>query len=587
VPPPVSPTPAPVTRATLTRATGWTIALVAAVPMLAVYAAHFLGAPAGTSATGFLQYDQPSYVGNAIAAAAAGPPFAYGLPWSPNPDTPVVYFQPFAAALGLFLAATGFDPGYVYAALGAVLAVVMYRTAIAVALAYVGDRLGRAAWPVLLAFLWGGGALVLGGIAKAWVGGQGLGDLAKAAFSIDPFDGLWSLNLGRNVYYTVEAFYHVVFLGAVWLVLSRRYGWALAAVAFESANHPFTGLELVLVVGGFAVLERLVLRRADPPLWFVGGAAAILAAHLGYYVVLLPRLSPEHALLVVQWLHPWTLSVTSMVFGYGPVGAVAAWAVARGYRGGSDAGRRRMRLALAWFVAAFALANHQVFVAPRQPLHFTHGYVWTPLMLLALPVVAGWFRSLLALPNPALRFSAVAGLLLLVALDNAAWFGWHIGMSARGRDTEALLLPDAERATLRRLAAPDMAGRLLLSDDDDLAYVAIVYDHMRAWVSHGDSSPDRARRQRELRMFFATGAELPAWRRRPLVVVYDGGDPAVVARLQAAGFGPPEHFGQCVLLIPVKPADGTGSADQGSAAEAPRPVAKRPPGFGAAPQTCQ
>ena len=544
----------PSSPAAVSQATAWMIAVVAMVPMFAIYAAHFLGAPAGTSPTGFLQYDQPAYAGDAYAAAAAGPPFVYGLPFSPYPDTPKVYFQPLSAVLGLFLLGTGFNPGYVYAALGALLGVVMYRTGIAVAVAYVGDRLGRATWPVLLAFLWGGGALVIAGVAKFWIAQHGVGDFAAAAFSVDPFSGWWCLNLGRNVYFTVEAFYHIVFLGAIWLVLMRRYGWALAAIAFESASHPFTGLELVLVVGAFAALERVVLRRPDPPLWFLAGVAAVLVAHLGYYMALLPALSPEHRLLVLEWLHPWTLSVPSMTFAYGPVAALAGWAVFMTYRTESDDGRRRMRLALAWFVAAFSLANHELVVAPRQPLHFTRGYVWTPLMLLALPLLAEWFNFALTLPRRALGLLAVVGPLLVICLDNAAWFGWHLSLMAQGQAAGSIWVSDDTIEVLKRLAAADMADRLILSDEDrrsddedQLSYLAVIYDQSRAWLTTGDNTPRRRQREQELADLFTTGAEVAEWRQRPVVVVFGGGDPRVVARLRG-DFSQVETIGHYTLL---------------------------------------
>jgi hypothetical protein len=39
---------------------------------------------------------------------------------------------------------------------------------------------------------------------------------------------------------------------------------------------------------------------------------------------------------------------------------------------------RSFRVLLTWFGTAFLLGNHDLFISPRQPLHFTHGYVWTP-----------------------------------------------------------------------------------------------------------------------------------------------------------------------------------------------------------------
>jgi Ni/Co efflux regulator RcnB len=168
-------------------------------------------------------------------------------------------------------------------------------------------------------------------------------------------------------------------------------------------------------------------------------------------------------------------------------------------------------------------------------------------MLLALPVLAAWFNSGLALPRRGLRWLAVGGFLLLISLDNASWFGMHVTQMARGEASDAFLLSDDTGAVLHRLAVPEMAGRLILSDEDDFAYLAVVYDHSRAWKTHGDNTPRRRQREQELADLFTTGAEVAEWRQRPVVVVYGGGDPRVVARLRG-DFSQVETIGHYTLL---------------------------------------
>jgi hypothetical protein len=38
----------------------------------------------------------------------------------------------------------------------------------------------------------------------------------------DPFGGFWFLNVGRNLIFTTEAFYHLIFLGGVLLVVRTQ-----------------------------------------------------------------------------------------------------------------------------------------------------------------------------------------------------------------------------------------------------------------------------------------------------------------------------------------------------------------------------
>jgi len=108
--------------------------------------------------------------------------------------------------------------------------------------------------------------------------------------------------------------------------------------------------------------------------------------------------------------------------------------------------------------------------------------------------------------------------------------------------------PD-QRAVLERLAAPDMARRLVLSQDPRLGYFVTVYTGLRAWRSHDFNTPFVALRQAELDRFFATGQEVPEWQRRPLVVLLDDtGGRADAGRFGSAGFSPVATYGHYTIL---------------------------------------
>src|ERR1700733_2603793 len=138
---------------------------------------------------------------------------------------------------------------------------------------------------VSLTFPWGGGVVFLAGLVQFGFSGAPWWQLWYTSFAFDPFDGYWFLNPVRNVYFPTESFCHVIFYAAVLLVIRARYGWAAATMALMSASHPFTGLELLLVIGSYAALERLVDRAGTPPLWFLMLTFGLLLLHLGYYVV--------------------------------------------------------------------------------------------------------------------------------------------------------------------------------------------------------------------------------------------------------------------------------------------------------------
>ena len=85
-----------------------------------------------------------------------------------------------------------------------------------------------------------------------------------------------------------------LFFGAILCLMRRRYRAVLGFMFLESLSHPFTGIQLLLIVLTFSVLERVVNASTAPPVWFASTTAVLAAAHLGYYVFLLKALSPEH-----------------------------------------------------------------------------------------------------------------------------------------------------------------------------------------------------------------------------------------------------------------------------------------------------
>jgi hypothetical protein len=300
----------------------WAIGALLLLPLYFFYVVHFT--IAGAPGTGFLQYDQAYYMAIARAYFADGG-FSpvYGLPFSPDPATPRLYFQPLTLALGIAWELTGGDPGILYMLAGLLLALCCARVMIALYGELVtGPRLAVALG--LICFFWGGGCLALAGYCRALINGEPpIGHL----FDFDPFAGFWFLNLGRNLIFTTEAFYHLLFLGAVLLVLRRRFAAALLCVAVLSASHAFSGLQLIAVLGTWSMLDRLVGRADRPPVFFVAALIALAALHIGYYLVFLDHMSEEHRSLHQQWALAWVLPWSSALAAYGPVAALAATAL--------------------------------------------------------------------------------------------------------------------------------------------------------------------------------------------------------------------------------------------------------------------
>src|SRR6516162_4352191 len=366
----------------------WLLAVLAMLPIAWLIGCYLLGAPQDTRPTGFIQYDQAYYMAEARQHFAGGFHLFYGLAGSSDYDTPRVYFRPQTVLLGALMTFTGIEPGWVYSAFGLVATLIFFRLAIALYECVVGLRSG-AQFLVLPLFLWGGGiALLCGFLFKLTAGG-----------SILTFDtGGWGANLGRGVIYGVEAYYHALFFGVILTLLRRRYAIALLLAAVTCASHPFTGVELASILAGWVILEAVVDNKAAPPLWFRAGILLLLLLHLSYWLILLPRLSPEHAALTPARDAPWVLHWYNEIPEYAIVGLAALWQLRGGQRFVSALQDRTLRLLFAWFAGAFLLANHDLFISPRQPIHFTHGYIWVPLFLIGAPAMIKIAERLLAAP---------------------------------------------------------------------------------------------------------------------------------------------------------------------------------------------
>ena len=470
-------------------------------------------------------------------ARANGFSLTYGLPFTGDDATPRIYFQPIALILGLLMRVTKWDPGYVYVGYWLVASITMFRIAVALSTHYMARPDDAAGWLATLVLLWGGGVLGITGWLFYWLTAEHpeLGGLWGALVSFDPGLGWWFLNLGRNTIYATEALYHTLFFATVILVIRRKFGAAILLMILTSFSHPFTGIQLILVIGFFSVLDQLMRRPDAPPLWFTFTVGVVLVAHLGHYLALLNLLSIENRIVHQQNSMSWTLPASSLLPAYGPMLLLAATRLFRKKYGPRPLSDPAVRLALAWFAVSLALANHEIVLAPRQPIHFTRGYIWTPLALLALPVIRAAFHWAINL-RPRIVAVAMSIMFLGIAVgDNGMWFvrqyAYYLAQLNSG-----VRLSNEERAALNRLSEPDMAGRLLLSNNGKLGYLATAYTPLRPWMSHEFLTPDANLRKAELEEFYATAVEVAQWRHRPLVVLVDLHPDATALKKMQAGW---------------------------------------------------
>jgi hypothetical protein len=483
----------------------WVPLLLAAPAFIPLLNSLVVAHSRGQIATGFIQHDQPSYVATARDYFDQGFHLLSSNRYA-DYDTPRIYFQPHLFLLGCFLQ-LGLDPGLTWSIasiigvlFAAFVAVRFYREVVGWHSA--AEKLG------LVCFFWGGGVFALVGLVYGTIVGR------FNAFTIlhfDPGIGWWMLNFGRNlVYGPTEAYYHAVFLLCMLCLLLRRYAAAIAFAVLLSVSHPFTGLEIGVIVAGYFILERLCGDRSVKPV-HIAVSIALPCLHVGYYLLFLNRF-PDHLLLFGQWqqlgvvrnwLYPASVFLPALCL-------VGLFALARLWRW-PGVGRvirdRRSRLFLLAFLVIFGFTQHYRVMDPIQPIHFAHGYDWIALFFLGAPVLVGVLGWLLRIQARWLRVLALCALVGLFLSDNLFWFTSFIKPNV----SQAMILGHEQKDLLKWLGVRAVPREMVVTADPTVAYLVDTYTRVRSWAGFPASTPDFQARMLECQQALQNGVILPAW----------------------------------------------------------------------------
>jgi uncharacterized protein YaiI (UPF0178 family) len=497
--PPHRPAPAPTRKWVL-----WAIFLLPLPALIPLIGAVIVPLLHHQVPTGFVEYDLPSYHAEGRAYFDRGFHFLYANPYA-GYNSPAIYFQPHTFLLGL-LQQIGLDPGVTFNLFGLI---TLFFAAAAAVLFYV-EVVGvetRSKQLALLCFFWGGGIFTLWGIARAVFRMHRF----SAIFEVEPTYGWWMLNFGRNLVYPTEAFYHGLFLFALLALVRRRLALSLAIAAIACISHPFTGITLVLILIAYSAIE-LLLRSDAASIKFFIGATILAALHLGYYMVWLNRFADHRAVqqnFQKAWLYPPKAFIGALIL----VACLAIWRLARSSFGPLH--DPRVRLFSVWFVIVFALTQHNLVMRhPLQPIHFAHGYDWMALFFLGAPLLIAIFDRICRIPRPLARNAALALVLGLFLLDNAAWL-----IKIAVNNEFIVTLTRNQSAALTWLSQNVKSGDLIVCQDQLLSYLVSTYSSALSWQGHEHNTPWIEQRHDEVERMFSKGQVLPDWKRHGVLYV--------------------------------------------------------------------
>ncbi len=482
----------------------WGGCLTLVLPVFLLIASHFLQAKTqGLQPTGFLQDDMPYYMALARESFDTGEfHLTYGNPFSPNPETRRHFFQPLILGFGILLKLTGADPGFLFAGITALLALLTVRVSL-----HFYER-----WiqpidsvPVALGFivlLWGGGFLSFLGLLFSLSHGDGLQDL----FLFDPSGGWWLLNFGRNLIFPTEAFYHLLALLLLLALRQRQWNTGLLLLALLSMSHPFTGIQFLLITTLWLTIEHFYVKARNLSRAIPLASGGLLVLHCAYYLVFL-KSDPEQASLMRDWELPLVMHPETMIGAWGFAG-IFVFLEFRG-RWSELISTPERRLLLTVFGVTAALVNHDLILKPVQPLHFDRGYSYLALFLLGAPALLRFLKE----KCEARKLIPIGLLLLCLLSDNLLWFGW------KSTHPTGAFLNSETREILNVLRDQGTSKDRLVSEDSTIAYLAMTYTPVRTWYAHWWFTPYGNQRKVEAHYFFETGQMPPEWTESPLLIL--------------------------------------------------------------------
>jgi hypothetical protein len=148
-----------------------------------------------------------------------------------------------------------------------------------------------------------------------------------------------------------------------------------------------------------------------------------------------------------------------------------------------------------------------------QPIHFTRGYIWAGLFLFSLPALV-WLINYLQ--QSTVRKWLLYGFIFIFLSDNLIWSA-KLLTGTNNIEWEGHITNDT-RQVLNFLKSNGTNKDLLVGNASLVNYLANVYTHTNAWVSHPFNTPNIKERDIQMQVFLQTGVQLPEWKGRRILI---------------------------------------------------------------------
>lgn len=240
-----------------------------------------------------------------------------------------------------------------------------------------------------------------------------------------------------------------------------------------------------------------------------------------YYLVYLEQF-PDHQSVSQQYTLRWRLGIQRIIPAYCIVGALAIasiyiTSVREFFK------IRSNRIFFCWFLVAFLLANHEVFMTARQPIHFTRGYIWTSLFLLGLPALQYFNKSV----NKKFGKAGLALFAAVFFMDNFIWIA-ELTLSKATQPYPTYITKE-QKHVLQTLDKVSSNKTLVISNDNTIAYLTAVYTKAYPWYSHMYTTPFSEKKRYLQELFFKAGRFDTSWKNREINFVLQKKDSLAIS----------------------------------------------------------
>lgn len=487
-------------------------------PMIWVYLSHYIGAhQAGLIPNGMIQYDQVYYTANAKEIVDQGfDSITYSNPYSHSYSSPKIYFQPWTLALGCLMK-LGLSPTSTFSVFVFTSAFFFCRVFILFWSQFF-PTINLATRMASLTVFWGGGIIVLFGVAYGY---YAIDKLPFNPLRFDPpGDGWWFLNLGRNMIYPTESFYHGLFLLSVVFIMKKKFISAVISALTLSFSHPFTGVEFLFFISIWGFIEVFYIKNKEIPKWFGIAMILLFINHIFYYLIFL-NFSPEHKSLQEQWSVSWGMYMKA--YNFIPAYCLATFFAVIRFRK-IETLKAAMtcstnRMFVYWGVIIFIIANQEfALTRPIQPLHFARGYIYTAIIMLAAPAIVNFWSWALE-KGKHLRKGLVFVVFLVFISDNLYWF-YYLSQS---KLTYSMALNPKDKDVLDHIDSMPKREWLLISPDLEICHQSSIYTPYRSWYALYFTTPFSSEKVQEQNEFFKKGVFPEKWRGRDLYFIIKKG----------------------------------------------------------------